>query len=642
MTGCSSSFDSYSTYHGEDKVRVADGSLSPISGHGSIHYSPTISLSKVLHVPKFPSNLLSVSSLTHSLNCSVTFFPTHCVFQELATRRLIGGGKVHGGLYFLEQTPSPVGPSLSCGQALEANVNSALPLLHQWHRRLGHPSFGILEKLFPSLTKRCPRSQFFCEACELAKHHRSFYAPVNQRSASPFMVIHSDVWGLSPVTSLSGYRWFVTFIDCYSRVTWVYLLKAKNEAFSCFQSFHRMVCTQFDAKIKVLRSDKGTEYIDGSFRAYLDQHGILYQTSCVGTPQQNGVAERKNRHLAEVARSLLLTMNVPKHFWGEAVLTAAYLINRMPSSVLQFQTPLSVLPVGSRVSSLPPKIFGCICFVHAPKHPGGKLDPKARKCVFLGYSPTQKGYKCYDPHSRKMFVSMDVTFWETKPFYSLPSSSLQGENHDVQEEMMRAEERLTSYIPESWSYLPVSCHRQGETENSGKEGETGNSEKGEDPTSVARTDHDIAGRLDMPNLKTYARREKGKSTCAIPLDQSISPDPVSDPSADLSGNDPFSTVSYDIDTPTVSNDLDAPIALRKGVRTCTKHPISQFVSYSHLSPSYRAFVSSLSSVSIPQDWKEAITLPKWKEAMVEEMTALKKNGTWELVSLPKGKRSVGC
>ena len=108
-----------------------------------------------------------------------------------------------------------------------------------------------------------------------------------------------------------------------------------------------------------------------------------------------------------------------------------------------------------------------------------------------------------------------------------------------------------------------------------------------------RVEHDVGGRLDRPNLQTFSRRNKGKSSCAVPLCQSPSPTPVSDSSADLSDNDSL---------PTVVDDLDAPIALRKGVRTCTQHPISQFVSYDRLSPSHHAFVSSLSSISIPQNW----------------------------------------
>ena len=171
---------------------------------------------------------------------------------------------------------------------------------------------------------------------------------------------------------------------------------------------------------------------------------------------------------------------------------------------------------------------------------------------------------------------------------------------------------LTFHTPESWSY-PLPCHGEGEKE----------------PLPAKRAEHDVRERLDRPNLQTFSRRKKGKPTCAVPLCQSSSPTPVPDSSADSSGNDHF---------PTVVDDLDAPIAHRKGVRTCTQHPISQFVSYSRLSSSYRAFVSSLSSISIPQDWKEAIIIPEWKEAMVKEMTALKNNGTWELVTLPNEKK----
>jgi hypothetical protein len=116
MTGCSSVFDSYFPCSGKDKVRIADGSFSAISGKGSVRYSPSISLSSVLHIPNFATNLLSVSSFTRSANCSITFFPTHCVFQELKTGKVIGSGKAHGGIYYLENAPCPQ-PSVSCGQA---------------------------------------------------------------------------------------------------------------------------------------------------------------------------------------------------------------------------------------------------------------------------------------------------------------------------------------------------------------------------------------------------------------------------------------------------------------------------------------------------------------------------------------------
>lgn len=138
---------------------------------------------------------------------------------------------------------------------------------------------------------------------------------------------------------------------------------------------------------------------------YLTENGIVHQSSCVDTPQQNGVAERKNRHLLEVARSLMFTMGVPNYLWGDAVLTACYLINRLPTSTLKFKTPIEILqqlyPMSRFFSSLPPKVFGCVAFVHDKDHHKSKLDPRSLKCVFLGYSPTQKGYKCFHPPTRK-------------------------------------------------------------------------------------------------------------------------------------------------------------------------------------------------------------------------------------------------
>ena len=178
-------------------------------------------------------------------------------------------------------------------------------------------------------------------------------------------------------------------------------MKSKFEVSSIFPTFHKFISTQFGAKIQTQRSENDKEYFNQDLITYLQKEGILHHSSCVDTPQQNGVVERKNQHLLDVARSLLFQMKVPKIYWGEAILTAAYLINRMPSRVLEYQSPMSNLstlfPNFQGFGSLPSKIFGCVCHVNIHSHLQGKFDPRAIKCLFLGHSSTQKGYKCYPP-----------------------------------------------------------------------------------------------------------------------------------------------------------------------------------------------------------------------------------------------------
>jgi len=131
--------------------------------------------------------------------------------------------------------------------------------------------------------------------------------------------VHTDVWGIAPVISHEHYRYFVTFIDDFTRFTWVYFLRSKSEVFSVFKALLALVETQFSAKIKILQSDSGGEYMSNEFQFFLQSHGIISQRSCPFTPQQNGVAERKNRHLLDVVRTLLLESCVPSHFWCEAL-----------------------------------------------------------------------------------------------------------------------------------------------------------------------------------------------------------------------------------------------------------------------------------------------------------------------------------
>ena len=150
----------------------------------------------------------------------------------------------------------------------------------------------------------------------------------------------------------------------------------------------------------------------------MSSHGILHQSSYAYTPQQNEVVERKNRHLVEAARTLLLHHKAPQRFWGDAILATCYLINRMPSSALHDQIPHSILLFTQPLFYLPPRVFGCVCFVHILTPGQDKLSTKATKCVFLGYSRLQRGYRCYSPDTNRYFISADVTFFEDSSFFS--------------------------------------------------------------------------------------------------------------------------------------------------------------------------------------------------------------------------------
>ena len=180
-------------------------------------------------------------------------------------------------------------------------------------------------------------------------------------------------------------------------------LKEKYEIEQVFKNFVQWFKHSFN--IQVFRSDNGKEYFNTILGKYFFENDIVHQNSCNDTPQQNGVVARKNKHLLEMAQSL--STKVPKNLWGEAILTTTYLINRMPTRVLKFQTPSHVknsFPTSWVSTNLPLKIFGCITFVHVHNHNYTKLDPRTKKCVYVGYSPTQKGYKCFDPISKKKNV----------------------------------------------------------------------------------------------------------------------------------------------------------------------------------------------------------------------------------------------
>ncbi|TQD71560.1 hypothetical protein C1H46_042906, partial [Malus baccata] len=625
-------------------VKVANGISTPVLGAGSISLTPGLSLSSVLHVPNLSHNLLSIGKLTNQLNCLAIFSPTHCWFQDIRTKALIGHGRERGGLYYLDLPPDCEKTSYSC--QVEAKQFEASEKIWLWHKRLGHPSFQYLQYLFPSLFSKVKVSDFHCETCILSKNHRVSFPLSSHKSNVPFSLIHSDVWGPFHIPTYTGAKYFVSFIDDCTRVSWVYLLKNKSEVMSILPIFHQMIQTQFHAKIQVVRSDNGKEYLNYGLGTFFQQHGIIHQTSCPHTPQQNGIAERKNRHLLDVARSLCSAMHVPKRFWGDAIHTAVFLINRMPSRVLQFQTPIQTLSQYHSLPSLlhiPPKVFGCVCYVHVPMQNRDKLDPRAIKCVFIGYSATQKGYRCYYPPTGKFFVSMDVTFREHEEFFSKDdlATSLQGEIWSKEEEKLPldiGDEHLSDVG--DGANLP-NDKAQGEKilkvyERTRKKGDKGKRDDEidhpqTDPHIDQLSDQSAATRTNYPEVTTHSSSLQPTIFDESNHEISLSDDP-NEPHRESQGS------RY----PIRENRGIPPVRYGQSSTKRIKYPISNFVSSHRLSDSYISFANQLSSVSVPNKLQDALKDPKWKKAMIEEMEALRKNSTWELVALPEGKKPVGC
>ena len=295
-----------------------------------------------------------------------------------------------------------------------------------WHRRLGHPNTQILSHVLnsdlPGNKDRYSLS-LECDSCKLGKSKTLPFPLHASRASHCFDLIHSDVWGPSPVSSHEKFKYYVTFIDDHSRFTWVYFLRSKSEVFRTFTEFLAYVDNQFSTSIKTLRTDSGGEYLSTEFQAFLASKGIIHQRSCPSTPQQNGVAERKNRHLLDVVRTLLLESSAPSMFWVEALKTATHLINCLPSQVLHMESPYFCL-FAKQPSYDHLRIFGCVCFVHLLPHERHKLSVQSVRCAFLGYNMCQKGFVCYDPTLHCTRISRNVIFFENQHFFPVSSSTV--------------------------------------------------------------------------------------------------------------------------------------------------------------------------------------------------------------------------
>ncbi|GJV35020.1 retrovirus-related pol polyprotein from transposon TNT 1-94 [Tanacetum coccineum] len=365
------------------------------TGTGSVD-TPNVALSDVYYIPNLTMNLASVSKICDS-GYDVNFSVSDCSIYDQNTQEVVGTGHRQGDLYVLDHFRDIHDTASSSVDLSSFWLNRSSSAFYLWHSRLGYVSGSRLRFLASTgaLGKLDAHDISDCSGCKLAKFSALPFSNSVSSSTAPFDIVHSDVWGPSPVSTKGG---------------------------SNLKEFRALVKTQHSAIIKCFRCDLGGEYTSNEFVGLLKSDGTIYQTSCTDTPQQNGVAERKHRHLIETARSFLLSADVPSVFWGEAVLTATYVINRIPtahnSGLSPFERLYGQVP---DYSSL--RVFGCTCFVLKPHVERTKLTSKSTLCVFLGYGSGQKGYCCYDHVGQKLYTSRHVQFLEHVPYFSVPASS---------------------------------------------------------------------------------------------------------------------------------------------------------------------------------------------------------------------------
>ncbi|GJW67998.1 ribonuclease H-like domain-containing protein [Tanacetum coccineum] len=381
-------------------VSVGDGHSIPVTNTGhSILPTPTRSLhlNNVLITPHIVKNLIYVRQFVRDNNCTIEFDAFGFSVKDFLTRRVLLRCDSTGDLYPVT-SPSPIPHAFLVSQ-------------HTWHQRLGHPGGEVLRRLVSSNFISCNKEKppVLCHACQLGKHVKLPFVSSDTVISSCFDIIHSDVW-TSPIPSLSGFKYYVLFLDHYSQFVWVYPLVNKSDVMSKFMLFRNYVRTQFKCEIKSFQCDHGGEFDNRRLHTLFAENGIQFRFSCPQTSQQNGKSERMVRTINNLIRTLLFQANLPPTFWVEALNMAIQLLNILPSTAIANDIPYTRL-YGKDPNYTLLRIFGCLCYPHL--YPSHKLEPRATPSIFLGFASSHRGYRCLDLHTNKIIISRHVTFDET-------------------------------------------------------------------------------------------------------------------------------------------------------------------------------------------------------------------------------------
>lgn len=559
----------------EESIALAGNKNIKAVGIGDIFFeNENILLKDVLYSPELKASFISVSKMVDK-GVSVNFNCENAVIQK--TNGSVIFKAVRSENLFVAKFNNVV----ETVYAAAANPETVL-----WHNRFGHLNYQSLYELsnkevvkgFKIGTKDKIEK---CRTCMVSKIH---CLPFPKESASKskdlLELVHADVCGPFRVPSLGGSRYFVTFIDDKSRRIFVYFLKYKSEVFDKFMIFKNQAERQTGKKIKSLRTDNGTEFINNSFNSLLEAEGIIRQLSTPYTPQQNGVAERANRTLVEMARSMMVHARVEEYLWAEAINTAVYLRNRCTTKQIKDKTPYEVWN-GRKPNVQHLRTFGSYAVGLDKSANRSKFEAKGTQCILVGYSNNAKAYRLFDLETHAVIEQRDVIFDEDS-VQNVADEGSQQQHSFFDQEILNSKDEGCKNEKENFIFI--------------FENNQSNNEK------VLIDD----GETFLEDMETIAEH-----------DDFTTADEVSDESDDVGPGRPKKILT------------GKPGRPKK--QYCKKVATNMLnVAMNEVIPeSYEdVFLSPNKSL--------------WEKAMTDEFTALQKNKTWYLTELPKGKKAIPC
>ena len=398
-------------------IKLADNSMVYSAGVGTVVFNPLVGgkearpveFSRVLHVPALHNNLLSCLYLTKHKDFEILINSKQMAFKRNNQTLFCAPISFHNSAQ-LDGYTVPHSES--------ANIASTLPLTPSlWHRRCCHHGMADIAKMQKGdlVTGMVINSEEqpdpICKPCLAGKMHSKSFPRSPNRTSQPLELVHSDLHGPLPVQTREGYHYWITFIDDCTSFRAAMLLRKKSDAFDAFRTFKAYAENQLNSKIKGLQDDKGGKYMSNAFLKFTTDCGIERRHTTRNRPQQNGVAERANRTMSDDITAMLSESHLPASFWGEALSAQIHVWNRLPTSSLKGITPFEAwFKRKPDVSHL--RVFGCLAYVFIQKDKRKALQSHMEQCVFIGYSSGYKGYKFYNPKTKKTIISECAEFDE--------------------------------------------------------------------------------------------------------------------------------------------------------------------------------------------------------------------------------------